>query len=346
MLSRQSFLLLVLSFLAMEYCIAQTATVALNSGGSTTVYNDLQSALSAAVNGDELLLSGGIHNPDGDDVIVDKEVTIEGVGFDLDTLVATNASIIRGDLTLVNGASNCVLRAFKVEDGMLDIGSGTSSSDDISNLYAELCWFEDGIDFSDSGNSSSPPSTIFIRNCVFGTASVFYALNVVIENCLVFGDLTTAYNGVTVDHCLFEDGSSMSIEAINGSITNSIFLGSSFFASGESNIFANNIYEDSTPGFDVEDQVENSFFANDVTLFGETIDLNFNPDVDFSLVPGSVAEGNATDGGIIGHTGGSAPWPADYLPENPYITNSSSISSQTDPFGFLPVNIEVKAQGE
>ena len=321
------------------------ASVVLHSGGNTTVYTDLQTAISASQNGDSLLLSGGIHNSDADDVIVNKSLTIQGVGFDMDTLVATNASIVRGDLTLINGASNCVLRGFKVENGMLDIGSGTSSTDDITNLYAELCWFENGIDFSDSGNTTNPPSNIMIQHCVFGGGFLAYAINVTIQNCLVFADLTTGYNGVTVDHCLFEDGTSMSIEAVNGSFTNNIFLGSSFFAAGESNIFANCIYEDTTPGFDVEDQIENSFYANDVTLFGETIDLNFNPDVDYRTVTGSIAVGNGTDGSTIGHEGGVSPWPVDYLTENPYIWNSSTIGSQTDPYGLLPVHIKVSAQG-
>lgn len=343
MLSKVSLLFFCFLFLAMTMR-SQTATVMLQHNGSSQLFTDLQMALSASVDGDTLLLSGGIHNPDGDDVIVDQSLVIEGVGFDMDTLVATQATIIRGDLTLVNGASNCVLRAFKVEDGLLDIGSGTSSTDDISNLFAELCWFENGIDFSDSGNSTSPPTDFLIRHCVFGTASLSYAFNVTLQNCLVFGDITTAYNGITIDHCLFEDGSSFSIESHNGSITNSIFLGSSFFSSGQSNIFANNIYEDTTPGFDVQDQIENAFYGSDTGLFGETIDLNFNPDVDYKLVPGTVADGNATDGTQIGHYGGLSPWPVDYLPHNPYIWNSSSIGTQTDPNGFLPVNIKVSAR--
>ncbi len=338
-------LILVSCFSLLSLAGFSQASVILQSGGNTSVYTDLQTAISAAQNGDSLLLSGGIHNADGDDVIVNKQLTIQGVGFDIDTLVATNASIVRGDLTLINGASNCVLRGFKVEDGMLDIGSCTSSTDDITNLYAELCWFENGIDFSDSGSTTNPPSNIMIQHCVFEGGSLSYALNVFIQNCLVFGDLTTGYNGVTVDHCLFEDGTSMSIEAVNGSFTNNIFLGSSFFASGSSNIFANCIYEDTTPGFDVEDQIENSFYANDVTLFGETIDLNFNPDVDYKTVPGSIAQGNGSDGSVIGHEGGVSPWPVDYLTVNPYIWNSSTIGSQTDPYGMLPVHIKVSAQG-
>jgi hypothetical protein len=324
----------------------QAASVLIDGAGGIEVHNDLQAAISVAQSGDKLYLSGGTHNLDGDDVIIDKTLEIIGAGFDMDTLVATGSTVIRGDLTLINGADNCVLRGFKVEDGLLDIGSGAGSTDDISDLYAELCWFEDGIDFSDSGNGNGPPDLFLIRHCVFGNAAIFYATNVVLQNCLVFGDLTTAYNGVTVDHCLFEDGSSMSIEADNGSFTNNIFHGSSFFSSGESSIFANNIFIDTTPGFDTEDQVENMYISTEMALFGELIDLNFNPDIDYSLLPATVASGNGTDGSDIGHEGGVSPWPQNYLPGIPYIWNESTISNQTDTDGNLPVNIKVSAQGQ
>ena len=327
-----------------SFAFTQATTVLVESVGGTTAYSDLQTALSAAQNGDKIYLSGGIHNPDGDNVIVNKQLEIVGAGFDLDTLVATNASIIRGNLTLVNGASNCILRGFKVEDGKLDIGSGLSSTDDVTNIFAELCWFEEGIDFSDSGNAQAPPSVFLIRHCAFGDVAVFYALDVTIQNCLVFGNLTTAYNGVVVDHCLFENGSSVTLEANNGMITNCIFLGSSFFSSGESNIFANNVFTDLTPGFDVEDQVENAFLSNEAAIFGELLDLNFNPDVDYSTLPGSIVAGNATDGSTIGHEGGTTPWPSNYLPNTPYIWNESTIATQTNSNGDLPVSIKVSAQ--
>jgi hypothetical protein len=264
----------------------------------------------------------------------------------MDTLVAPGATIVRGDFTLVDGADNCILRGFKVEDGMLDIGSGASGTDNITNLFAELCWFEEGIDFSDSGNGSGPPSFMLIRHCAFEDVAVFYATEVVIQNCLIFGHLTTAYNGVTVDHCLFENGSSLTIEANNGTFTNNIFHGTSFFSSGESNLFANCIFVDTTPGFDTEDQVENMFLSSEVALFGENIDFNFNPDIDYSIEGGSIAIGNGTDGSDIGHDGGDAPWPVDYLPAIPYIWNTSTIATQTNSSGDLPVNIKVSAQGE
>lgn len=231
-----------------------------------------------------------------------------------------------------------------MENGQLDIGSGSSSTDDITNLFAELCWFEDGIDFSDSGNTQSPPSTFLIKHCVFEDVAVFYAQSVTIQNCLVFGNLTTAYNGVIVDHCLFENGSSITLEADNGMITNCIFNGTSFFSSGESNIFSNNIFGDTTPGFDVQDQVENTFLADEIAVFGETIDLNFNPDVDYSTLPASIAAGNATDGTTIGHEGGTTPWPANYLPPTPYVWNESVIATQTNTDGTLSVDIKVSAQ--
>lgn len=338
------YLILFLCALWCSAMMGQAVTVVVESGGITTTYSDLQTAISAASGGDRLYLSGGIHNPDGDDIIINKPLEILGAGFDLDTLVATNASIIRGDLTLVNGADNCILRGFKVENGSLDIGSGLSSTDDISNLFAELCWFEQGIDFSDSGSSQAPPSTFLIRHCAFEDVAIFYAQNVTLQNCLIFGNLTTAYNGVVVDHCLFENGSSLTIQATNGMFTNNIYLGSSFFSSGESNIFANCIFTDVTPGFDVEDQVENDFITDEITLFGELIDFNFNPDVDYTTELGSIATGNGTDGSTIGHDGGVTPWPLNYLPNTPYIWNESTISPQTNAAGELPVNIKVSAQ--
>lgn len=90
------YLFLAISLIFSQLFFAQQVTVLVESGGNTTAYTDLQTAISAAQNGDRLYLSGGIHNPDGDDVIVDKQLEILGAGFDLDTLVATNASIIRG----------------------------------------------------------------------------------------------------------------------------------------------------------------------------------------------------------------------------------------------------------
>lgn len=339
-------LTLFLGLLLTSVSWSQVTTVLVEHLGSTTAYTELQTAISAAPNGAKIYLSGGIHNPTGVDIIVDRQLEFIGAGFDLDTLVATNASIVRGDFTLVTGADNCILRGFKVEDGKLDIGSGTSSTDDITNLFAELCWFEEGIDFSDSGNSTNPPSFMMIRHCVFADVSMSYALNVTLQNCLIFGNITTAYNGITVDHCLFENGSSVSVESVNGMLTNNIYLGSSFFASGESNIFANSIFVDTTPGFDVEDQVENMYLATEISLFGENLDLNFNPDVDYSTLPGSIANNNATDGTFIGHDGGIAPWPQNYLTAYPYIWNSSTIDSQTNSAGDLPVNIKVSAQGQ
>ncbi|MCB0760130.1 MAG: hypothetical protein KDC12_01315 [Flavobacteriales bacterium] len=337
-------ILLLLAAMPFGLC-AQLSTVIVESGGNSTLYTDLQTAISAAPAGATLYLSGGIHNPDADDVVVNKPLTILGAGFDMDTLVFTGATIIRGDLTLINGADNCVLRGFKVENGLLDIGSGISSTDDITNLFAELCWFENGIDFSDSGNGTNPPSTMLIRHCVMGNASLSYALDVQLQNCFVFGDLTTAYNGIVVDHCLFEDGSSLTVEADNGTFTNNIFLGSSFLSSGEANIFANCIWADTSPGFDAQDQVENMYISSETALFGEDIDFNFHPDTDYSTLLLSVAHGNATDGGIIGHEGGASPWPANFLPPLPYIWNNSNVATQVDENGMLPVWIKVSAQG-
>ncbi len=343
---------LLLSAMLMSVFAIGQKRVLLQNGGSSSVYNTINAAYSAAVAGDTIYISGGKFN---ESISIDKpSIVILGVGYLADSAIATGITEIQGNVTLGANADNGKLQGVYITGyiRVYDVDhyeiSRNMVDGEISIRYASfansLLIEENVLKIGVTSYVGALHNIILQKNIIYGSIQYFDEYCVINNNVILrasIGGCLQYYSNVLVENNVFYYTYDNNI--IYGSSTNTNFFSNNilvtntnFQTTGYGNaVFTNNKY--------VAPADINKVFVN----YDET--LVYNPSNDFHLNPDSASVWLGTDGTPIGLYGTQdaaltpTPYKESTLPFNPHISEKS-IAKYTDANGKLQVHLKANSQ--
>lgn len=325
--------------------------IAVQNGGTTTFYTDINAAITGALAGDTIYLPGGsftILNS------ISKPIHIVGVGHDPDSTNATNYTYLNGSsypagsLQLTSGASGGSISGVLIPSTFL-LGDGNGCA---TNYKIYRCKIKQMASMQ-SNTWQCSPSNISIIECIIDYIGFPSASNLLIYNNILISLSGIGSNNVVRNNVFLSASTPLSTSyyfIVSSYFENNIFIGSPFIYyysnTFNNNVFNNNIFVEnvtfpyqgtSNIGINnIINQSPNSIFVNQTGN-------SFSYDLDYHLQPNSPGKNAGTDGTDIGIYGGAFPWKEGSLPPNPHL-QSKVVSNTTDQSGNLNVNIKVAAQ--
>lgn len=357
--------LLVAAFLLAAGSFAQTTRIVNNNPGATpgvNVYTGataLQNAINASVSGDIIhIVPGTISN--GNVTIVDKSLTIMGVGLDPQKGLGTRSLV--GDIQ-VSGNASSGFRISGVHFLRFLPNVGCSTLWTVSNILIENCQFNS---VQMLANACSIGNMI-VRNCVINSHQGFssgpqafeivVSSGVLITNNIIRGQGTTAGtisgNGLTIQNNLFWGGGTHYIftNLQNSIVQNNIFArispsltpcatctGNTFFNNvvfgSSDNTFSNGTNGNSSTGDFIADPL-----LTNVPVQPSNAAWIYTYDI--TLMTGSPAINAGLDATDIGPTGGSTPFDR----EGTLLPLIESINMPAVVTKGIDLEVNVKAKG-
>ena len=310
------------------FSFSQTTYITANNNpgapGGVNVYPTLQAAIDTAKDGDVIyVIPSSISYGD---VVVDKGITLIGVGFNPNKAVGTRSTV--GDITLKDASASNTRIAGIVSPDQIIIGqsSGTYS---ITNIIVENCRFARIV----QNFASSFIGNLIIRNNIFtgtgfsGEARCIYmhpsASGVIITNNIIYGPTTALISGtgLTVENNLFfGDQSVIPYGNVHDcTFRKNIFYGVDYAMIDNNSSFSGNAFEDnlggndpSTLSFGTEingNTLTNNLDDTDPLFTNAVYQSTWSDSFDFTLQAGSPAIVDISDATLnIGPSGGATPF--------------------------------------
>lgn len=312
--------------------------IALHSTNGTQIFKGataLDSAYTAAQNGDTLYLSGGSFTPPSN---FDKQLIVIGAGHYVDSTLATEKTFINGYFTLYENADKFYLEGVEVT------GNFTLQTNKAINYVSVVrCKINGNFDVL---GSSNPSQNLFVMGSVIvGIINLQNAQNVLVSNSIIQNNVDKSQGNVFKNNVFLRN-----LYFLHNSSTN-IF---------ENNIFLNNYpYENCVSNSDGLTWKNNLFLRNDPsygtnpTTIGNYVGIpqanifvnqtgnTFNYAHNYHLQNPTTYLG--TDSTEVGIYGGSFPYKEGAVPHNPHI-QLKNIAPTTDVNGGLQIQIQVGAQ--
>jgi hypothetical protein len=293
------------------------------SGGVTTLFTDLNTAISEAASGSTIYLSGGGFRI-SDDTKITKKLSIIGIGHRPDNNNADGSTLVIGNFFFEGGSDDSYLMGVYLS-GEVYIGTGGNA---VNNFLLRYC----NVNSVQVGNSSCQGVSInqnYVRNDSNGGNSAISFTNNIMNGLI-------CVTGGIIDHNVsigFIGGRFFDHAIVVSQIKNNLLIGGIIHNSGCS--ISNNMCIDGTDG-DYPILIGNW----DDVIVGPNNGVN--PTSSFAL-KGSQGKNAATDGTDVGIYGGSTGFSDAALPPGPRIV-SRKVADQTDANGNLHVEIKVSAQ--
>ncbi len=307
--------------------------------GTTKVFSNINSAITAANAGDTLYIPGGgfaIANTN-----IDKTLHWIGAGHYPDSTSATGQTRITSSL---NFSGNCDNSSF---EGIYFVGNLVfgSSGNDAVNVSIKKCRVAGEL-YLRAHTTDSAGIDFHIKESVLGRVFGNYGSNCLIEKTMFFGNVHYFYQSV-FDHCIFAVPGEVLYKSSFCMIKNSaIAYGQNFSYSSNIelyyNLFQSSLpYDPVTSTFTGSNNLTNVGHANVFkTIIGNVFDFSYNNN--YNLKAGSPGIGAAEDGTDMGIYGSALPYKDGAVPFYPHIRNVQIDNSATN--GQLGVKITVAAQ--
>ena len=323
--------LLIVVALLTTFAVKAQQIAVVSSDGNTTLYQDLNEAITDASSGSVIYLPGGGFQLK-DETKITKNLTIIGVSHRVDADNADGATIIGGNLWFNKGSNGSSVMGVYLS-GDVNIGEDEA----VSNILVRTC------NINSVQVKQEKCNGIAVNQCYIRNNSSFANNNAKITNCVL--PHLQFINGGIIDHNVvtsnftyrYANGNSTYATVCfastnNAIITNNILISPSAVLYGSNCLASNNMLIGNW-GDDcvtVEDWAE---------VLGD-ISKGISPASDFSL-QGEKGKGAATDGTDIGIYGGTS-FDKYALAPIPRIV-SKVIPEQTDAQGKLKITVTVKA---
>ena len=288
----------------------QTVWVADNNFNAPTgpnVFSTIQEAVDAAAPGDIIQVQPS-PNTYGN-VSIDKQLTLMGIGFNVDKDIPLTSNI--GIITLTNNLANTSDADGTIIKGLnftfLFPGFNTGPSYLLENILIQNCQLQ--YIYSVSSSTYSPIDGFEVRDCYitssiagFGIYFVANASNTIIRNNLfLFGIafVSTTPGSNIISNNIIYDGIYVNAEGSNTIILNNNFIASSGGDSGFATelkdcIVANNIFYGSTPSISNGGSTSTEFQRN---VFTNNLVFSTGDD---TMPPTGGGAGNSGSGNIVG----------------------------------------------
>jgi hypothetical protein len=315
--------------------------VALHSGENITIFsggNAFIEAYNEAVDGDYIYLPGGSLNFPA---TIDKSLTIIGVGHYPQATMATNKTVLTGNLNIGGNADGLYLEGFHLTGSLTFLTN--QKADFVSMKRVRL----GAVNYA--GDATNPCSSNVIResvidgNIITNNANSILITNNIIAGSIVGGtDLTISNNMMLFDFYVYQNFTS-------SLVTNNIHLWNNpssnyhlIYVNCVNNTFVKNITRQNIV-YGANTFVDNYSNVDLATVFESVPTAVFSYDQNYAMLPAAQTTFTGNDTTQVGIFGGLFPYKTNAVPGNPSIT-SKTIASETNANGQLPVQVTVAAQ--
>ncbi|BFP40263.1 hypothetical protein FGF1_11080 [Flavobacteriaceae bacterium GF1] len=188
--------LFTLAFLVnLAFIYAQNIITVDNSPGSAAQFNDLQSAISQAQDGDIIY----VHPSEVNYGVIDVNKPLTLIGF---SHSSSDKETAIDDIFLRNNASNTTIQGIHVTDVISTDGNSTT----IENIVIENCLVDDGIYFEDAGMNNVTLRGNIIRRVGFVTSfagSNNYSNALITNNIITDVIAVKSFQSITIKNNIF-----------------------------------------------------------------------------------------------------------------------------------------------
>lgn len=356
---KKSLILVVLACLSIS--IQAQKVICLQNGPKTIFHNNLDTIMTKAVAGDTIYLPGLNYNY-GKDFIIDKELHIFGVGYNIDSTQATGYTGLQNNVIFVSGSDNSSISGIWIQ-GSITFGTNATNNT-VSHVSISRCLVNDlSLGYNFNGNSSNASFISIRENIIRATLDGGSTCsNVSVENNFIshagrnFVNQTNTYFSNNVfDHHYRYDSQTAFINVSNVYYTNNIIRAENPLIASQVNncTFTNNIFYANVT-FDAGVNGTNTGLGNIVNqsvasifegpVFNVYHDGNWNSHWDksynYRLKATSPGKNAGTDGTDIGMYGGLKPYKV--TPLIPRVTAKTIAPKVVN--GKLGVSVNVEAQ--
>lgn len=324
-----------------SYC--QSSKLAVLHNGVSTIYTSLNSAIAGAQSGDTIYLPGGYIPASGNPVVVNKPLTIIGVGHHPDSTAATGTTIIANNLSFNSGADGSRMTGCVIQN----LYFGWTGSANVNNIIFSRCYIG-SLHACMYGCTSTASNILFTEDVIMSSSDGSFG-SVLYEKCIIqepFYPTSAVYNNnVFISNIYFP--------FVNSILNNNIFIntgnsGYTINLNGSQNTYTNNLFcAGSTAMAAVI--TGNNVCTNNITgqlISGTFINMpnwSFSYSNNYHLKSTSPGKNAGTDGTDLGIYGTQYPAKEGAVPFNPHISYKN-IGTTVSPTGMLNVDVKVSAQ--
>lgn len=313
--------------------------VALQSNGTSTIFSSSSpfvDAYNAASTGDTIYLPGGnIPFP----TTLDKGLTIYGAGHYPDSTMATNSTVLNGNISITANADNLHLEGIEFT-GNISFGSNHK----VDNVSIKRCKVA-SIVYNGTGATPCENNTI-TGNVISGGVNFGNARSSMLCNNILNGGISYGSNlGITNNIFLYRSNGYVINDLDNSSIANNIIFQNYrtdyVLVNCDLSTFSHNIFTVTPPVGNNTFEANNWYGVDITTIFENQTGNVFDYTHDYHLKnPTTYVDAVSNQIGIYG---GLFPYKEGAMPANPHI-KTKTISTQTNASGEINVNISVSAQ--
>ena len=301
--------------------VAQDKIITVQTGGTSTYFTSLDTAIFYAQPTSKIYLSGVYFGS----IQINKKVNIVGATYNSDSSGGNLKTSISLQLdTFADGST------FKG----LELGSSWNRQNIRNkNITFEDCWIKVRTG-SFCGDCKVDLESSVIKNCIisggrFDLKSCLITNSIAVNriatfsstvfNCILFQGFNNTFNTTTINNCIFNNNASSQLPS-NCIFNNNINMKSSFISS-YGNTGSNNSYD----AVSLTDFLINPS-ASEVWTY------------DYRFITGSTYYKLGTDGTEVGVYGGSSPWNQSGRPDNIPFIRKADVDVQSDESGKLEVD--------
>ena len=325
-------------------------SVALHSSNGAKMFSSVNAFVDAyaeAQNGDTIYIPGGAFAAP---TTIDKQLYIYGAGYHPDSTLATNPTLITGNINLGENADNLMMEGFVFANQIV-----TGHNISASYLTFKRCRINGGFHFQGDGNNNLSTNNAFIECVILSDNNLVHLTNSTVQNSIIQDRILDSKSNIFTNNIfLYVPGShydGVLHRPYYNVLSNNIFPSNTYIvftygSSGHSNgnIYNNNIFADANPTYGSNPIIINNYTnipANEtfINIINNTFDYVQN----YGLVSPETYTGN--DNSQVGIYGGAFPFKKASVPVNPHIS-VKKIAAQTNLSGELQVEFKVSAQND
>lgn len=329
-----------------------------NNSTSPGQYTGLQAAITAAHNGDTLLVSGSNtdYGPNGYTITINKPLTLWGTGYNpiKDNPLTSKIS----NIDLQSGSSGTVIVGFIIASSLYSDNNAQINNitvkrnfiNQLSDAWGDSWIIQENI-FGIStygiyinGNNILVKNNIFQGNPYTAIGNQSANTNFIFSNNVVFcnGSSSNTFYNAVVSNNIFYDSTKTSISYASGASANSTFANNIVYGNPQANVFniGTNGNTESGNKYNTDPQFNTLKLSKDGWGFWEILDITS----DLTLKATSPGHNYGTDGKDVGLFGGAGSLnPLTGSPAIPQISTMNILNTVVAPGATLNVQIKAKS---
>lgn len=329
--------------------------IAVQNGNTIFLYDNLDSAIISAKNGDTIYIPGGafsLNTP------ISKRIYIYGVGHKPDSSITNNYTIISSDIIILSAASQGSITGIKCI-GNLNFGN-SQATQNVNNFIISNCYIQGNLSLG-FFDTTMAMNNVFIGNIFPATINLYYSKGNAFYNNIFnlvknIGESNLFRNNIfnMTGQTNYSDGyfwygvMASFVNAAKSTFENNIFRGRLLSSNGyniqfRNCAFSNNLFANEGPSCTGCTDINSFVNQPDSSIFvNYPIGQAFSYSLNYQLKLTSLGKNAGTDGTDIGIYGGTFPWDDSGQYGKPVIYHKKVSPTSTND-GKLKVEYKVRA---